>query len=479
MKIAALYIRVSTDDQIEYSPDAQKRLLDDYAKKNNITVSNQYVFIDDGISGKRAEKRPQFQKMIGIAKSKDRPFDVILVWKYSRFARNQEESIVYKSLLKKNNVDVISITEPLIDGPFGTLIERIIEWMDEYYSIRLSEEVKKGMTEKALRGEYQAGAPFGYKMIDGLLCIDEEKALLVREIFDLYLSNTSFFSIARKLNDMEIRTNRGNKFENRTVRYIIQNPVYKGYTRWNPNNKTDIREQKNMCENFIIQKGDHEPIIPEDIWENANKKLLNEYRPHKSKPNDVLSHWLGGLLICSNCNSTMVSSGSKSGGFQCNSYSKGKCNESHYVSYAKIEAGVIKLLRKLSTTGNFDYDIAVIDEAIDSVAVINRNLIKLNAKADRVKDAYINGIDSLEEYKISKSKIEKERKELENQLMSLKEVKKTDKTKKAMMKRMETTCSIIDSDADKDKKIIAIRSVVKKIVYDKKSEHIQLYLYYS
>ena len=74
--------------------------------------------------------------MIALAKSKEHPIDTIIVWKFSRFARNQEESIVYKSLLKKNDVDVVSISEPLVDGPFGSLIERIIEWMDEYYSIR-------------------------------------------------------------------------------------------------------------------------------------------------------------------------------------------------------------------------------------------------------------------------------------------------------------------------------------------------------
>ena len=92
------------------------------------------------------------RRMIAIAKQSSHPIDVILVWKYSRFARNQEESIVYKSMLKKDNVDVISVSEPLIDGPFGTLIERIIEWMDEYYSIRLSGEVltrneRKGLAE--------------------------------------------------------------------------------------------------------------------------------------------------------------------------------------------------------------------------------------------------------------------------------------------------------------------------------------------
>ena len=110
-KVAALYIRVSTEDQTELSPDAQKRLLLDYAQKNIFTES---------VSGRHAQKRPEFQKMIALAKQPSHPIDVILVWKFSRFARNQEESIVYKSMLKKDNVDVISVSEPLIEGPFGS-----------------------------------------------------------------------------------------------------------------------------------------------------------------------------------------------------------------------------------------------------------------------------------------------------------------------------------------------------------------------
>lgn len=146
-RMAALYVRVSTEDQAELSPDAQKRLLLEYAKKNDLITCEEFIFCES-VSGRHAQKRPEFQKMIAMAKQSSHPFDVILVWKFSRFARNQEESIVYKSMLKKDDVEVISISEPLVDGPFGSLIERIIEWMDEYYSIRLSGEVKRGMKEK-------------------------------------------------------------------------------------------------------------------------------------------------------------------------------------------------------------------------------------------------------------------------------------------------------------------------------------------
>ena len=107
VKYAYGYIRVSTHDQEEISPDSQEHLLRDYAARNNIVILK--IFTDLGISGRKANKRPGFQEMIGLAKGDDHPVDQILVWKFSRFARNQEESIVYKSLLKKqHNVDVVS-----------------------------------------------------------------------------------------------------------------------------------------------------------------------------------------------------------------------------------------------------------------------------------------------------------------------------------------------------------------------------------
>ena len=162
MKNGACYIRVSTDKQDELSPDAQKRLLLDYARENDIIVTEDSIFWEIGISGRKTENRPAFRQMVAAAKSKDHPFDVILVWKFSRFARNQEESIVYKSLLKKSGVDVVSVSEPLPEGIMGGLIERILEWMDEYYSIRLSGEVMRGMTEKAMRARYQSNPPMGY-----------------------------------------------------------------------------------------------------------------------------------------------------------------------------------------------------------------------------------------------------------------------------------------------------------------------------
>ena len=108
LRYAYGYIRVSTHDQEEISPDSQENLLREYATRNNIVILK--IFSDLGISGRKAEKRPGFQEMFVLAKGSDHPVYLILVWKFSRFARNQEESIVYKSLLKKqHNVEVVSI----------------------------------------------------------------------------------------------------------------------------------------------------------------------------------------------------------------------------------------------------------------------------------------------------------------------------------------------------------------------------------
>ena len=99
MRTAAAYIRVSTDGQLEYSPDSQLKVIRDYAQKHDFLLPEAYIFREEeGISGKEAKKRPAFMRMIGIAKQKPKPFDCIILWKFSRFARSRRDSIVYKTM---------------------------------------------------------------------------------------------------------------------------------------------------------------------------------------------------------------------------------------------------------------------------------------------------------------------------------------------------------------------------------------------
>ena len=130
MLLAAAYIRVSTEDQTEFSPDAQLKALKAYAKANNMILQEQHIYRDEGISGRKAEKRPGFMAMIAAAKSKAHPFDVILVHRFDRFARSREDSVVYKSMLRREcGVRVISITESIEDDKFSVILESMLEGM--------------------------------------------------------------------------------------------------------------------------------------------------------------------------------------------------------------------------------------------------------------------------------------------------------------------------------------------------------------
>ena len=125
----------------------------------------------------KRKKGPAFLRMIATAKSKPRPFDVILVHKFDRFARSREDSVVYKSMLRKDcGIKVISITEQFEDDKFSIILEAMLEAMAEYYSLNLADEVKKGMFEKARRGEHIGKAPYGYDLIDKSLFQTNTKA---------------------------------------------------------------------------------------------------------------------------------------------------------------------------------------------------------------------------------------------------------------------------------------------------------------
>ena len=203
---AVLYVRVSSDKQdVELSLSAQLRHLREHAGSNQYAIVGEYV--DEPESG-RTSARPRFQEMIAEARRPSKPFDTILVWKYSRFARNREDSVVYKSLLKRHGVRVVSITEPFQDTPTGRLMEAIIESLDEFYSANLAQEIVRGMRESASRGYYMASrAPFGYrsKVPDGskerpTLKPEPQTAPVVRRIFDEFLRARGLKDVTQALN---------------------------------------------------------------------------------------------------------------------------------------------------------------------------------------------------------------------------------------------------------------------------------------
>ena len=137
MKVA-LYARVSSAKQdVDLSISAQLKALREYILRNGYQVVKD--FVDEAESG-RSSVYPDFREMIALARRPNKPFDAILVWKYLRFARSREDSILYKAMLKKTGVQVISTSEPFDNSPTGRLMEAIIESRDEFYSDNLDEE---------------------------------------------------------------------------------------------------------------------------------------------------------------------------------------------------------------------------------------------------------------------------------------------------------------------------------------------------
>ena len=458
-KVAALYIRVSTEDQAELSPDAQKRLLLDYAKKNDIIVPGDFVFTES-VSGRHAQKRPEFQKMIALAKQSSHPIDVILVWKFSRFARNQEESIVYKSMLKKDQVDVISVSEPLVDGPFGTLIERIIEWMDEYYSIRLSGEVLRGMKEKALQNGYQTSPCLGYAAVGHgkPFVINEAEYAIVSYVMDLYDNqNLDETAIARRCNDLGYKTRRGNPFERRTIDRILQNPFYCGVVRWNG----------------VEFEGTHEIRLSKERYEKRQKLITARKRPIKSRNVSACKHWLSGLLKCSVCGATLSYTGNnKCPYFQCWKYAKGFHKSSTALSVKKAEEAVINYFEQILDGAEFTYVCKrkTTDNSLQ-IEQLQREIDKLSMREARIRDAYEAGIDTLEEYKSNKERLVSDRLELTaalSQLLQEEQTKVPDKEE--VLKEIRSIADILKNpDVSYEEKGTLIRSVVEQIVYDKES----------
>lgn len=476
MKVAAAYIRVSTEDQIEYSPDSQLQELRSYAERHDMVLDPSHVYIDAGISGRQAKKRPAFQSMIATAKSKPSPFEVVLVWKYSRFARNQEESILYKSLLKKEcGVDVVSITEETGDSMFGGLIERIIEWMDEFYSVRLSEEVRTKMTFVAETGKVQTVACYGYSKKPGeepVIVSDEAK--WVRFIFSQIKAGKSFLWIARQLNDAGQRTHRGGLFENRTIEYIAHNPIYKGYVRWTPTEKTLSRRIYDSPDT-LVAKGNFEPIIPEEEFD-AVQLLLERRRRSRKKneqPMTVKKHWLSGMLRCSSCGATLVFSPSNDG-WQCYKYAKGVCKTSHFVKSAKVEAAVIEAISRITITGDFIKENARVPE--DELIDYRSDIAKLQRVLSRAKAAYAAGIDTLEEYGANKKKIEKEIAALEEKDRAQREVIKLP-AQEEVEERFSSVIEVLKGDFDNETKQNALKSIVDRIVFDRANSTVFVFFY--
>lgn len=471
LKIAAVYIRVSTDDQTELSPDSQLEVVRAWAEKNGCIIPDQYIFREDeGISGRKAEKRPRFIEMIAAAKSPEHPFDVILVWKFARFARNQEESIVYKNLLQKAGVDVVSISEPLIEGPFGDLIERIIEWMDEYYSIRLAGEVKRSMTVNAQRGVTQIAPPFGYMKnpAEGgpFMVPKEEEAAVIREVYADYLAGVPVWKIVDDLNARSVRTHRGNMIENRTIMYWLQNPVYTGMVRWTPTGRTR-RDFHNP--DTITVPGDHEALVSGEDFDAVQLLVAAASEAHrpKSRPSFELKDWMGGVVRCADCGSTLVFQ--KPRYFICNGYVRGKCKLRQSITVDDLHAAILEKLRAdMSARYPLHFSITRSDDTERELKTLRQQAEQYDRKLARIRDAYTAGIDSLEDYRRYREALDAQQQELTEKIAELEARVDPAQALAVLKESIAATLETLQStDATLYEKNAAVKALFETVTWDK------------
>lgn len=478
MKIAAAYIRVSTEEQTEFSPDSQLKNIQKYAKDNDMILPQEFIFVDEGISGRSTKNRPGFLHMISVAKSKPKPFDVILVWKFSRFARNRTDSNVYKTALRKDcNIDVISISEPLSDDISSVILEAVYEAMDEYYSLNLSQEVKRGMNEKFSRGGVVSQPPFGYVMKDGIFVPDEEKAPIVKMIYNDFLNGMKIRQIVTKLNDMGVKSTKGNHFENRTIEYILTNETYLGKMR----RRVDPQEKRVRSligVNKLYSQGKHEPLIDEEIFNKAQEKIKEIKKIyHKwARPvgTGVYQYVLKGLVRCDNCGSTLVMQSGATRYLQCHSYSRGNCNVSHCVSLNKITNVVLNKIRADIESDSFliDYYTTKIVPMKETTKPIESLLQKEYAKLERIKEAFVSGLYTVEECREMKLKVNETIKTLKNEL---KKEQPLSPNVKSFKTNVSSVLALIDNEnISMEEKNLAMRKIIKEIIFYKPSNNVEI-----
>ena len=360
-----LYARVSSEKQVEkdLSIAAQLKALRKYAGERDWEVCREFV---DEAQSARTANRPAFKEMIALARKKEKTFDTILVWKLSRFARNREDSIIYKSLLRKHGISVVSINEQTDESPAGKLLEGMIEVIDEFYSTNLAQDTLRGLKENASRGYHCGGTiPIGYKakkVKDGAnektrLVPDKIFGPMVTRVFKMCEEGMGAKDIVKVLNGESLKTNRGRAWSKSTIYSILKNETYTGTLVWNRRNKRHGIVRPNDQSEVIRVEDNHPALVGRETFERV-QKLMRKRSPQITHPRTVNSGYLlSGLLYCGKCGLAMLGCAAKSSKYfyyACHNYCKrGKdvC-DARLVNKDRLESFVIDRIKANILTEN-------------------------------------------------------------------------------------------------------------------------------
>jgi site-specific DNA recombinase len=293
-KTGIIYSRVSSAEQVQGTSLAmQERLCKEYAERENIKIFNCYV--EEGESAKTAN-RTEFQKALQFCSSKKQKVDFFIVHKVDRFARNQDDHVATRALLKRYGTELRSVSEPIDASPIGRAMEGMLSVFAELDNNVRSARGRSGMVENVRKGIWQAQAPLGYKRLTqgGNLIIDDEIAPYIREVFEEYSKGTySFRSLAQHMTERGMRTRQGKKPIMQLMEKIIRNHVYYG-----------------LIKAFGLEvMGAFTPIISEELFLKCQPRLRSKF--HSTKRLVENSDFpLRRFATCSECNKTLTGSAS-------------------------------------------------------------------------------------------------------------------------------------------------------------------------
>jgi len=329
-RLVAYYRYSGGSGQSEQSIEGQRRDCESYARAHGLKIQKEYI--DRHISGK-SDNRAAFQQM--IADSDKHCFDMVICWKTDRLARNRYDSAIYKNRLRKNGVKILYAAESTVDGPEGIILEGLMESLAEYYSVELSQKLRRGQRESALKGHVLGGG-----LALGLtsnkeheIVIDEKEAPTVRWIFEQYAAGKTAASIMDELNAAGQRTSRGKLYSKSAIMRIITNEQYIGvYT----------------SKAFNVRLEDAiPPIIDKELWFKVQEKIETN-REGRAALSNRADYLLSGKLFCGCCKTAMkgVSGTGKSGDkyyyYSCPKHGGENGCEKHNVKKDFIEDFVVR-----------------------------------------------------------------------------------------------------------------------------------------
>ncbi len=264
---AAIYARVATSEQLnDVSIESQVEQLRTYLNKKG--YSDIEVFADEGYSGKNFD-RPEFQRLI---KNLDR-FNAIAVWKLDRISRNNRDvlSLINDYLRPSEKKLLVSTCDIDSSTGNGYMFIALLGTFSEYERQIRFERISHGMKRRARLGKWSGRVMIGYDLNNGELTINKRESEIVKEIFELRISMSSYKSIADHINAKGYRTKRGNNFSVNAVKTILQNPIYTGFIRYRQWDEHPIKTKQ-----YELVSSQHPVIIARELWERAQAITITQ-----------------------------------------------------------------------------------------------------------------------------------------------------------------------------------------------------------